>query len=1029
MSRNRVLPWSAWGAIATLLGCNAADEGPSDAPQGAAEPLSTDAMVTQLEATYPKARVFTRGARVRRVYGVMTQDDSAQQAAERFLRTSATAFGLAPDDLVMERLGDAAADPNGEGLLRDPVTGAYEFRLFRYRQERDGVPVFGAVLRTLVRDEGDHPVVWANADLRPLGDFRAQRAPDPGVIDLRRSLHAIRTQTVLANHPHLAPTALVVATPPSQTIFAGVGVESTPPRMALLYTARDASRPGSWTFVADAETGDILHVESHLHFDILGTVEAESIVGPESMECGDVGATPLPYARVTSPLGEALTDASGAFTLVESGSGLVPVTSELGGTYFSVENHAGDDHAMTLEVAPPGPADFLHRDLADPPELVLAQINAYREANALREMLLAYAPDYPVIASETDFQINVNRIEMTCEVSGGAWYDDDNEPRTINFCRGTADRANTAFRSIIHHEYGHHIVGTGGSGQSEYGEGMADTIAMLFAGDPRIGVGYYPNECDEPLRHADRDCQYIEQGCSSCGSGLYECGAVLSSTIWDIWQRLEATDPATADDTIRALVFNSIPLHSGTSIDPSLAIDMLVLDDDDGLLENGTPHYVEICGGFAAHGMDCPAIVDGLVVQGVDLDAEGPSDGPFAPESVTYTLHNLGPDDELAYAVRLPAGTSWLTIDEPTGTILLGGQTTVTIAIDQLEATSLFDGDYTAAIELVNETSGVGTVTREARLRVGALVPIHTVTFDAGLDGFTADAEPGNLWHHTVACVDPLPGHSSPGSLYYGRDDRCDFTTPVPIRHTITSPAFEIGNPDTVELEFTYLLQTEADPNYDDAEVLLSVDGGPFEVVASNNSGGALLRETPGWETVQLEISDRLPAAGPTDVRIQLAFNANDPDNNTRSGFAVDDLTIHARPGASPSCTLDLDCDDGELCTDDRCDAGVCAHADNGACASQGPCAAYCADPVTYGTTHFDSGWLGTAVTCHETTVPLRGGICGNFVHPRRLFVNGVEMPCTWTPWTSLPPAVQGGYCIHTDGGGHPWAGFSTWAW
>src|SRR5690606_15474846 len=116
-----------------------------------------------------------------------------------------------------------------------------------------------------------------------------------------------------------------------------------------------------------------------------------------------------------------------------------------------------------------------------------------------------------------------------------------------------------------------------------------------------------------------------------------------------------------ADDLIRSLVFSSIPMHTGTSIDPSIAIDMLTLDDDDALIENGTPHYEEICTGFALHNMDCPPILEGLVVRGTDLQAAGPSDGPFGP-SFSYMLHNVGPGENLTYAVRVPPGVTWLSI-------------------------------------------------------------------------------------------------------------------------------------------------------------------------------------------------------------------------------------------------------------------------------------------------------------------------------------------------------------------------------
>jgi len=70
---------------------------------------------------------------------------------------------------------------------------------------------------------------------------------------------------------------------------------------------------------------------------------------------------------------------------------------------------------------------------------------------------------------------------------------------------------------------------------------------------------------------------------------------------------------------------------------------------------------------------------------------------------------------------------------------------------------------------------------------------------------------------------------------------------------------------------------------------------------------------------------------------------------------------------------------------------------------------------------------LGTAATCHESTVPIRGGNCGNFVSPRKLFINGVGMTCNWQNWTTIPPAKNGGYCVYTTSGNERYAAFTTW--
>jgi hypothetical protein len=741
----------------------------------------------------------------------------------------------------------------------------------------------------------------------------------------------------------------------------------------------------------EATTGDILHVENNVHPSISGTVRARVITGDDSMECGVLGVVPLPYANVTSPIGNATTDNSGAFTIADSGSGTVSVTSAISGTYFTVTDNSGTLQPLSQNVSRPGTVNFLHEDSAVPPARVLAALSAYKQTNEIRDMLLTYLSDYPIIANQRSFEIVVNHTDMRgCAMI--AWYDDERNPRSVHFCEALGDYANTAFGSVVHHEYGHHIVDSGGSRQGEYGEGMGDVIAMLFSKDPRMAVGIHPNQCSEALRNADNTCTYSATDCSSCGTAIHECGMLLSGTIWDIWNELDITDPANADDIIRSLALSSIPLHEGTGINASIAVDLLTLDDDDALLENGTPHYQEICTGFSRHGMSCPPIVRGLVVKGTDLAAEGPSRGPFEPRSSSYTLYNLS-SQNLTYAVRNPSGARWLTLGSTGGTIAVGGRTTVTVSIDQTQAALLADGDYTATVELVNQTSGVLAASRPVKLRVGPPMPIYTATFTNSLDGFVVDSELENLWHRSTACMGPDPGHTASSMLYYGEDATCDYTTPVPVRHTVTSPTITVANPGTIELGFNYYLDTEDMAGVDSAEVLVSVNGGAFQVVASNNSGGQELKETRWtWKQLRFDITSLLPTARPARIQIQLAFNAGNTTNNARRGFAVDDITVYARP--------------------------VTAR----------PCASYCSNPKTFTIVNdYQSGNLGSNATCHETTSPLHGGVCGNFVSPRKLYVNGVEMRCNWTPWQWIPPAKNGGYCVHTTSGNYPWAAFALW--
>src|SRR5262249_30624815 len=78
---------------------------------------------------------------------------------------------------------------------------------------------------------------------------------------------------------------------------------------------------------------------------------------------------------------------------------------------------------------------------------------------------------------------------------------------------------------------------------------------------------------------------------------------------------------------LSGLCINAVPLHGpSTSITPQIAVDWLTLDDNDANLSNGTPHYWEILGGFAYHGM-CPPSISCIVW--VDFTYNGAENGMF----------------------------------------------------------------------------------------------------------------------------------------------------------------------------------------------------------------------------------------------------------------------------------------------------------------------------------------------------------------------------------------------------------------
>ena len=916
----------ALGACLANTGCSK-DGGPAS-PDATRTTVSGLAL-QRLQTTFPGVHVDRPDDGPTRIYGAaMTTGATPVDASERFRSDHADALGVRPDELVQQDLRGrpmANATPPGIGLMYDRQTGQYKFWLFRYGQVNGGVPVHGAGLQTLVRNAGTNPVVWASSSLRDLTGFAAKPAMRPRAADADKTLRGIRASTDFTGRALPLPTKISSLSPSKLVVFAGTERQTAPARMALAYTAETDGALAQWEIVADAESGDVLDAHAIIVFDnVTGTVAGNVTQGDKSIECADEVPTAYSFAEVTGGGASAFTDVDGAFVLTNPGTTAIDVMSPSGGQFFDVTNFVGASESLTSSVLPPGPVSFLH-NAANTDPLLIAQANGYANANQVRRFLLGYLPSYPTISSQVNMPVIVNRNDGFCP--GNAWYDPSIQ--TINFCQGSATYGNTSFASVSQHEYGHHIVQMGGSGQGAYGEGMGDTIAALLAGTPGLGYGFFLNQCTTALRNADNTCQFLTSGCSSCGSEIHACGQLISGAIWSVRKELILTNPTGYADIINALALSSIPMHQGTAINAQIAIDLLTLDDNDGNIDNGSPHYQEICKGFAAHGMTCPPLKTGLSVSPLTtLAAEGPTGGPFAPASVTYTLQNLGPTATIQYQVTPQSPTTWLGIGNGSGTLAIGQQAQVTVSIDQAVAGTLANGPYSAIVQFTNTTDGVGNTTRNATLQVGVPIPIFTETFEGGLGSFALSGGTANLWHVTANCASAQPGHSTPNSLYFGVDTSCTYQTGLISAGTVTSTAISVADTSVVKLRFKYFLQTERLSSYDKATAQVSVNGGPFVIVAGN-SGGTVQQMQDGtglWQSADIDISSLVgPAPAPATVAIRFGFDTIDSAVNTFAGFVVDDVELRAFV-PQQNCTTDAQCNNGAFCDGvEHCVAGTCA--------------------------------------------------------------------------------------------------------
>ncbi|MCP4580394.1 MAG: T9SS type A sorting domain-containing protein [candidate division Zixibacteria bacterium] len=547
-----------------------------------AEENSKNAAYYSLTAAYPGVLSYQEGQQITRLYGSpFSHGDTPRSSAEQFRLSYADIYGISSDELRPH--SNLVDSRHIQPVMYNRETGDYKFTLVYYTQYESEIPVFRSELKLLVRNEPGYPLVLASSSLRDIGDFAAA----PGFSS---------DASLAQNAARAFSPELVNFTEPEMVIWAGINNEVIDlPRVAMEIIA-DNGKPATmdyekWLLLVDSRTGEILYSEDMIIFtDIEGNVSGMATQGNAADFCDEEIVTPLPYSRVSIGNNYVYADSMGDYVIPNDGDTPVTVTSYLWGEWFRVYNQGGGNALIDSLITPPGPFDILHNAPNDN-EYERAEVNGYVHANVVRDFTLKYCPDYPGLQANA-FPVNVN-LNDNCN----AYYDYS----SINFFTSGGGCSNTAFSTVVHHEYGHHLVAMAGSGQGQYGEGMGDVMGILITEEPGLAYGFF-NNCNQYMRTGDNSHQY------PCTGEIHECGQLISGCVWDTREALMENYPDDYMDILSNLVVNSMLLHTGDLITPDVTIDYLTLDDDDNDIGNGTPHYPEICAGFALHNMDCPEI-------------------------------------------------------------------------------------------------------------------------------------------------------------------------------------------------------------------------------------------------------------------------------------------------------------------------------------------------------------------------------------------------------------------------------------
>ena len=399
---------------------------------------------------------------------------------------------------------------------------------------------------------------------------------------------------------------------------------------------------GTWTAKIDAHTGEIIaFADANVYGSIKGGVYLKS-----NLEVGAETMVPFPYANTAS---STYANAAGVYSAT-SGT----VTCTLAGKYVKVTDSCG-----SISLAGTAPADLTFDTVASTgTDCTVPSGNAagvgnthaarttYYHETLWKEKAMGWLPSNTWLQGQINDKVN---LSQTCN----AYWDGT----AVNFFKSGGGCSNTGeLPTVFLHEIGHGLDANDGSPTSTVGssEMYADSNAVLMTHQSCIGVNFIPGQQCSGYGNACTNCTGIRDAdyrnhssqtpvkptCFTSACGGYTCstdssypgpcgyeghcesyifseaGFTLaanptyglmsksgqdSNTAWFVMDRLFYLSRPTAGDAYTC----SSPSSANGCGTSNWFMVYLAVDDDNGNLNDGTPHGAEIYKALNLHGVAC----------------------------------------------------------------------------------------------------------------------------------------------------------------------------------------------------------------------------------------------------------------------------------------------------------------------------------------------------------------------------------------------------------------------------------------
>ena len=354
------------------------------------------------------------------------------------------------------------------------------------------------------------------------------------------------------------------------------------------------SRPvNHWKIFVDGNSGEILE-KFDLAMDL--TISGHVTGDVKDEPFGDEINRGLQNVKVSvNGFEPAYTDENGYYEM-EIGDFQTTATVKLEGNYLNAENQNGSDGEIRRTVIPGNVEDFNFTNVNSIP----GERDTYYHANYIHDLLQSIDPTIEGSEYEMPAKVNIGSEDPYWPCNAYWDYYSINMFSEGGGCAGTDQMAD-----VVYHEYGHGISqftydpydapwGT------ELQEGTADYWAMTITNTPCLGNGFFGDgTC---LRDGENTRQYPG---NECGGAVHCLGEITMGSLWKMRQNLITILGYDQGVEHANDLFHYAQVARAYSL-PDLLDEILIFDDNDGNINNGTPFYAEICAAFEVHNIECP---------------------------------------------------------------------------------------------------------------------------------------------------------------------------------------------------------------------------------------------------------------------------------------------------------------------------------------------------------------------------------------------------------------------------------------